>query len=81
MSDATSTPDPEGASDSPAADHPGAPRWVKVFVALAVLVVLAVGVKLLVGGGHGPGRHLGGGESARTQPAGGTHAPPPGGHS
>src|SRR5829696_4056833 len=35
-----------------------APRWVKVFVLVAVAIaVLGMVVMLLVGGGHGPGRH------------------------
>ncbi len=35
----------------------GAPRWVKVFGAIALVVVL-VAVLLLIGGGdHGPSRH------------------------
>lgn len=37
------------------------PMWVKIFVGLGILVVLAIIVVLVVGGGeHGPGRHLGG---------------------
>lgn len=39
--------------------YPGAPRWVKVF-GVIVLVVVLVFVILLVTrgpGGHGPGRH------------------------
>jgi hypothetical protein len=32
------------------------PRWVKVFGAVAALVVLLVAVMLLTG--HGPGRHM-----------------------
>ena len=36
----------------------GMPRWVKVFLLVAVaIVVLGVVAMLLVGGGHGPGRH------------------------
>jgi len=36
----------------------GAPRWVKVFGIIALVVVLLVVVLLLTGGsGHGPGRH------------------------
>ena len=36
----------------------GMPRWVKVFLIVAVaLAVLAVVVMLVVGGEHGPGRH------------------------
>jgi hypothetical protein len=35
------------------------PRWVKVFLIIAaVLVVLMVAVMLVSGGQHGPGRHL-----------------------
>lgn len=36
----------------------GLPRWVKVFLlATVATVVLGVVAMLLVGGGHGPGRH------------------------
>ena len=36
----------------------GVPRWVKVFVLVAVAIaVLGVVAMLLVGGEHGPGRH------------------------
>jgi hypothetical protein len=43
------------------------PRWVKVFLLVAVAIaVLAVVVMLLVGGDHGPGRH----QSAATVSAG-----------
>ncbi len=38
------------------------PRWVKVFGIIALALVLLVVVMLLAGrGGHGPGRHTGGG--------------------
>lgn len=41
--------------------HPGMPRWVKSFIAVIVVLVLAfLGVGLL-GGDHGPGRHAPGG--------------------
>jgi hypothetical protein len=37
----------------------GVPRWVKVFIVTTMtLVLLMVVVMLLVGGQHGPGRHL-----------------------
>ena len=37
----------------------GMPRWVKVFlITAAVLVVLVVAMMLVSGGQHGPGRHL-----------------------
>ena len=36
---------------------PGMPRWVKVSIAILVVVVLLSVVLMLVGG-HGPGRHM-----------------------
>ncbi|MBI2076801.1 MAG: hypothetical protein HYT80_00310 [Euryarchaeota archaeon] len=43
---------------------PKMPVWVKVFIAIgAALAVVAVAA-VLVGGEHGPGRHLGGGDAA-----------------
>lgn len=40
-------------------EHPGTPRWVKVFAIVAAVLALLVVVLMLVGGGqHGPGRHL-----------------------
>jgi hypothetical protein len=36
----------------------GTPRWVKAFAAVAaVLLLVAVVVKIVGGGEHGPGRH------------------------
>ncbi len=50
-----------GATENqPLHQPPGMPRWVKLMgLALVVLVVLAVLAMLLLGGDHGPGRHLG----------------------
>lgn len=59
---------------------PGMPRWVKVSaITVGVLVLLVVGVMLIGGGDHGPGRHGAGGD---TLPAGVTaeFAPLAGGH-
>ncbi len=39
----------------------GTPRWVKVFGVVALILALLFVVSLLVGGGHGPGRHKGAG--------------------
>jgi hypothetical protein len=39
--------------------RPGAPLWVKVFAAIAVLVVVMLAIALIAGGEHGPGRHVG----------------------
>ena len=37
--------------------HPGAPRWVKVFGAVAIVLVVLLVIALLGGGEHGPSRH------------------------
>ena len=45
-------------------EEAGTPRWVKVFGIVAVAVVLVFVILLLTGGGsHGPGRHMGGGDT------------------
>ena len=59
-----SEPAPAGSDDIGAARDveptTGAPRWVKAFGVIALVVVVLVLVLLLVGGGnHGPGRHSG----------------------
>jgi hypothetical protein len=61
----------------------GAPRWVKVSLGIAVIVVLLVLAVLLIGGsgGHGPQRHLGDGGATPTaapEQSGGHTGPPPG---
>lgn len=38
-------------------DRAGTPRWVKVSLIIAAVLVLVVAVALLFGGDHGPGRH------------------------
>ena len=46
---------------TPTSGGAGMPRWVKVSLAIAaVLLVLAIAVMLFGGGEHGPGRHLSG---------------------
>ena len=37
---------------------PSTPRWVKVFGIIALALVLLLGIMLLSGGEHGPGRHI-----------------------
>jgi hypothetical protein len=45
------------ADESPGPGVPtGAPRWVKVFVIIAVVVAALIVIMLLTG--HGPGRHM-----------------------
>ena len=36
----------------------GAPPWVKLFAIIALVLVALVVVLLLIGGNHGPGRHM-----------------------
>lgn len=53
---------------------PGMPRWVKVFGVIAgIVALLIIAAMFIVGGEHGPGRHLHGGESsaARITPSSG----------
>lgn len=55
---------PEG--ESP----PGVPRWVRAFgIIAAIVILLAVAAMILVGGEHGPGRHMHGGHFAMGQVA------------
>ena len=58
----------------------GAPRWVKVFGVIALVLVAVVVVVAVVGGGeHGPGRHMpGGGSDTPSDTPGGHTGPPPG---
>lgn len=65
---------------NPSGDDPQhrMPRWVKAFVIAGVAVTLVViAVLTLSGGGHGPGRHLPGGDDGAVETPDG-HQPPPG---
>lgn len=58
-------------SDPAPVQPPGRPKWVKVFVVVAVVVVaLIVVIAVVSGGEHGPGRHFPGGGDR------GNHTPP-----
>jgi hypothetical protein len=35
----------------------GTPRWMKVVGIIAVVLLLLLGIVMLIGGEHGPGRH------------------------
>lgn len=63
---------------------PNTPRWVKVVgIIVIALVLLFVIMRFTgIGGEHGPGRHMPGGEPAGQieQEAPGGHVPPKGGH-
>ena len=68
--------------DPPHEPRPGMPRWVKIVVTVAVLLVLTAVALALSGGEHSPGRHLGDDPppSHTAPPQGGGHTPPPGAH-
>jgi hypothetical protein len=51
----------------------GTPRWVRVVGIIAVVLLLALGIIMLVGGEHGPGRHAPP-ASEQKPPAGGGEA-------
>jgi hypothetical protein len=44
------------------------PLWVKIFGIIALVLVLLVGIMLLSGGEHGPGRHMPPAEHSMQQP-------------
>lgn len=60
--------DPTTARDSIAGHDrqapPGAPRWVKIAAAIALIAVVMIAVMLLFGADHGPGRQTSGGAGA-----------------
>ena len=49
---------------------PSTPRWVKVFVIIALVLVLLVVIMMFtgVGGDHGPGRHIPSGDAGGSTP-------------
>jgi hypothetical protein len=55
-------PDPDTGDEAgvgPGRPSPtGTPRWVKVFWIVVIVAVLLLVISLLIGGGHGPGRHM-----------------------
>lgn len=58
---------PESKNDtsmnSPEDRPPNTPRWVKVCGIIAIVLVLLFVIKIfIIGGEHGPGRHMSGGE-------------------
>jgi len=89
---ADSPPLPNRGDDSdptPASGSTGAPRWVKVFGLVAVVLVLLVAVMVVAG--HGPGDHVPSADAGRETPPSdigdgprpsggdpGDHTPPPG---
>jgi hypothetical protein len=54
------SPNPDAADDTgvrPDRGPTGMPRWVKVFLVIAILLVLALLISSLVGVQHGPRQH------------------------
>ena len=69
-------PDPDVHRDHGPA-HPGMPRWVKVFVIIgAALLGLLIATQFIGDGGHGPGRHGGGGDQTPASTDDSGHRPP-----
>ena len=61
--------DPQRPPGSP----PKRPRWVKAFLIIAVVLLAVLVVGLITGqvgprGGHGPGRHMPGGDAVEQRP-------------
>ncbi len=55
-------------SNSDTKDRPSTPRWVKISGIIAIVIILLVVILMfIVGGNHGPGRHLPGGEQTQNQ--------------
>ena len=51
--------------------YPGAPRWVKVFGIIVIVLILLVVARVLIGGEHGPGRHTPSGDAGGQAPPSG----------
>ena len=61
----------EGSRQGRGEQNTGVPRWVKVFAASVVaLILIGVAVMLLSGGQHGPGRHTSSSAQSPTASAG-----------
>lgn len=60
MTDGLDPNDPEASRPQQPPDH-RMPGWVKGFVVAGIVLVVVVAVAVLVFGGHGPSRHLPGG--------------------
>ena len=63
MPDTPTHPDTSTTDETAGAQRetrPRMPRWVKIFGIIALILAVLVVVRLLIGGGHGPGRHFGG---------------------
>ena len=72
MTDGPDPTDREAGRPQEGPDH-RMPGWVRGFVVAGIVLAVFVAVAVLVGGGHGPSRHLPGGDSGDVEsPAGHT---------
>jgi hypothetical protein len=73
---ADQSPDPDSGGEPrvgpDGGTHTPTPRWVKVLGIIIVVLLLLVGIMVLIGGEHGPGRHAPPASEA-TQPTAGDH--------
>jgi hypothetical protein len=57
-------PQPPTGSAAP----PKMPLWVKVFGIVLIVLALMIGIMIISGGEHGPGRHIPSGEHSTEHP-------------
>jgi hypothetical protein len=58
MAETDLTEERTSVQDAPQRAYPGTPRWVKILVVLAILLILVFVIMHLAGGGMGPGMHM-----------------------
>ena len=51
-------PEPTRSAGAGSDQPPGVPNWVKISAIVVAILVVAVIVAMLLGGNHGPGRHM-----------------------
>ncbi|HEX8510750.1 MAG TPA: hypothetical protein VF635_14780 [Propionibacteriaceae bacterium] len=51
-------PEPTRGAGAGSDQPPGVPNWVKISAIVVAILVVAVIVAMLLGGNHGPGRHM-----------------------
>ena len=54
--------------DTPMADRPPTPRWVKLFGIIVIILILLMVIMMLLPGGHGPSRHIPSGDRGADTP-------------
>jgi len=51
-------PEPTSTRDPGSEKPPSTPGWVKISAVVVAILVLVIVVAMLLGGNHGPGRHM-----------------------